>query len=95
MQNLKVRVSALTSPSGEIPAGRIEVRLATYWNVGYPAYTTVNTYRRVPELLERVTVHTTPAGECQSYWLTVHVPDDAKPGTTSDDARRPALLRIE
>ena len=80
LQNLKVRVSALTSPSGEIPAGRIEVRLATYWNVGYPAYTTVKTYRRMPELLERVTVHTSPARECQWYWLTVHVPDDTRPG---------------
>ncbi len=80
LQNLKVRVSALTSASGEVPAGRIDARLATYWNVGYPAYTTVKTYRRVPELLERVTVHTSPARECQWYWLTVHVPSDAKPG---------------
>lgn len=80
LQNLKVRVSSLKSSSGDIPAGRIDMRLATYWNVGYPAYTTLNTYRRVPELLERVTVHTSPAGECQWYWLTVHVPDDAKPG---------------
>ena len=80
LRNLKVRVSSLASPSGEIPAGRIDVRLATYWNVGHPSYTTLNTYRRVPELLERVTVHTSPAGECQRYWLTVHVPNDAKPG---------------
>ena len=80
LQNLKVRVSPLRCAEGEIPAARIEVRLATYWNVGYPAYTTVKTYRRMPELLERVTVHSSPAGECQWYWLTVHVPDDAKPG---------------
>jgi hypothetical protein len=80
LQNLKVRISSLHSSSGEIPADRIEARLATYWNVGYPAYTTLNTYRRVPELLERVTAHTSPAGECQRYWLTVHVPDGAKPG---------------
>ncbi len=80
LQNLKVRVSSLTSPAGQIPASRIDVRLATYWNVGYPAYTTLNTYRRVPELLERVTVHTSPAGECQWYWLTIHVPDDAQAG---------------
>jgi hypothetical protein len=80
LQNLKVRATSLKCSSGEIPAGRIDVRLATYWNVGYPAYTTVNTYRRVPELLERVTVHTSPARECQRYWLTVHVPDDATPG---------------
>lgn len=80
LQNLKVRVSSLTSPAGQIPASRIDVRLATYWNVGYPAYTTLSTYRRVPELLERVTVHTSPAGECQWYWLTIHVPDDAQAG---------------
>lgn len=80
LQNLKVRVSSLTSAVGEIPASQIDVRLATYWNIGYPSYTTVNTYRRVPELLERVTAHTSPAGECQRYWLTVHVPDAAKAG---------------
>ena len=78
--NLKVRVSPLTSSAGEIPADRIDVRLGTYWKVGYPSYTTVNTYRRTPELLERVTVHSSPAGECQRYWLTIHVPDDAKAG---------------
>ena len=78
--NLKVRISSLLCPAGEIPADRIDVRLGTYWNVGYPSYTTIKTYRRTPELLERVTVHTSPAGECQRYWLTIHVPDDARPG---------------
>ncbi|MGA2618951.1 MAG: hypothetical protein ABSF26_15180 [Thermoguttaceae bacterium] len=78
--NLKVRVSALASAVGEIPADRIDVRLGAYWNVGYPQYTTVKTYRRTPELLERVTVHSSPAGECQRYWLTVHVPEEARPG---------------
>jgi hypothetical protein len=78
--NLKVRVSSLASAAAAIPADRIEVRLGTYWNVGYPSYTTLKTYRRTPELLERVTVHSSPAGECQRYWLTIHVPDDARPG---------------
>ncbi|MCX5685713.1 MAG: hypothetical protein NT049_18810, partial [Planctomycetota bacterium] len=80
LRNLKVRASALKCPAGEIPADRIDVRLAAYWNVGYPAYTTVTTYRRTPELLERVTVHSSPAGECQRYWLTIHVPEGAGPG---------------
>lgn len=80
LRNLKVRVSSLRSSVGEIPASCVEVRLAAYWNVGYPSYTTVNTYRRVPELLERVTVHSSAARECQWYWLTVHVPDDARAG---------------
>ena len=38
------------------------------------------TYRRTPELLERVTVHSSPASECQRYWLQVHVPEDTAPG---------------
>lgn len=80
LQNLKVRVSPLRSERGEIASESIDVRLAAFWNVGYPSYTTVQTYRRTPELLERVTVHSSPARECQWYWLTVHVPGDAKPG---------------
>ncbi len=56
------------------------MRLLTYWNIGYPRYTSRTTYRRTPELLERVTVHSSPARECQRWWLTVHVPDDAKSG---------------
>lgn len=105
LQNLKVRVSSLKSSRDEIPASRIDVRLATYWNVGYPAYTTLKTYRRVPELLERVTAHTSPAGECQWYWLIIHVPENAKPGlyrgtvTLWDDGFRlaveiPLALRV-
>ena len=95
--NLKVRVSALVSPVGEIPAARIDPRLVTYWNIGYPSYESVKTYRRTPELLERVTVHSSPAGECQRYWLTIHVPENAKPGlyvgrvTISDDGFAKAL----
>jgi len=91
LKNLRVRCSALASNAGEIPASEITVRLATYWNVGYPRYTSRDTYRRIPELLERVTVHTSPAQECQRYWIVVYVPADTKPGlysgnvTISDD----------
>ncbi len=80
LENLRVRCSSLVSETGEIPADRITVRLVTYWNVGYPRYTSRSTYRRTPELLERVTVHSSPAGECQRYWIQVHVPKDARPG---------------
>ncbi len=80
LQNLKVRCSSLTCEAGEIPTTAITVRLVTYWNVGYPSYTSRSTYRRTPELLERVSVHSSPRGECQQYWIEVHVPEDAKPG---------------
>jgi hypothetical protein len=80
LQNLKVRCSSLTCDVGEIPAAEITVRLVTYWNVGYPRYTSRSTYRRTPELLERVSVHSSPPGECHRYWTQIHVPNEAKPG---------------
>ena len=80
LQNLKVRCSSLTCEAGAIPTAAITVRLVTYWNVGYPRYTSRSTYRRTPELLERVSVHSSPQGECQRYWIQVHVPEGTKPG---------------
>jgi hypothetical protein len=79
LQNPKVRCSSLTCDVGEIPVSEITVRLVTYWNVGHPRYTSRSTYRRTPELLERVSVHSSPPGECQRYWILIHVPSDAKP----------------
>jgi len=80
LKNLRVRVSALRGPAGKIPASEITVRLATYWNVRYPRYSSQGTFRRVPELLERVTVHTSAAKECQRWWITIHVPENAARG---------------
>ena len=80
LQNLRVRCSSLTCDTGEIPVSEITVRLVTYWNVGYPRYTSRSTYRRTPELLERVSVHSSGPGECQRYWILVHVPNNANSG---------------
>lgn len=80
LENFRVQVSSLRSPDGVIDASWITVRLVTYWNMGYPRYTSRDTYRRVPELLERVNVHSSPRGECQRWWIQIHVPDDAKAG---------------
>lgn len=91
LKNLKVRVSSLKSDGEEIDAEQIEVRLVTYWNMGFPRYTSRKTYRRLPELLEQVTQHSSPAKQCQRWWLTVHVPEETKAGlyrgtaTVSDD----------
>ena len=91
LKNLKVRVSNLQGAGGEIGAQQISVRLVTYWNMGFPRYTSRETYRRLPELLERVTEHSSPAKECQRWWLTVHVPEGTTAGlyrgtvTVSDD----------
>ena len=80
LQNLKVRCSPLTCGVGEIPTTKITVRLVTYWNVGYPRYTSRTTYRRTPELLERTSVHSSPQGECQRYWIRIQLPQDTRPG---------------
>lgn len=80
LKNLSVRCSDLTSGSNRIAASQIDVRLLTYWNTGYPRYASRETYRRVPEFLESVTAHSSPAKECQRWWLTIHVPEDAKKG---------------
>lgn len=91
LKNLKVRVSSLQGERGKIDAEQISVRLVTYWNMGFPRYTSRETYRRLPELLESVTEHSSPAKQCQRWWLTVHVPDGAPAGqyrgtvTVSDD----------
>ena len=80
LENLQVHCSGLSSSTSTISASQIDTRLLTYWNIGFPKYTSRDTYRRLPELLERVTVHSSPAKECQRWWLTVHVPGDASPG---------------
>jgi len=43
-------------------------------------YYSEGTYRRLPELLEQVTLNDAAAGECQRYWVRIHVPADAAPG---------------
>ncbi|MGI6456354.1 MAG: hypothetical protein ACOX5R_12140 [bacterium] len=80
LENFRVQVSPLKSSEDTIETSDITVRLLTYWNIGYPRYTSRETYRRLPELLERVTVHSSPKGECQRWWLQIHVPEDASPG---------------
>ena len=80
LQNLKVRCSPLTCDAGEIPEHAdhrapghlLECRVsALYLSIHVPAYARAS---------RAVTVHSSPAGECQRYWLRVHVPEDAKPG---------------
>ena len=75
-----VRCSDLVAGAERIASAAVDVRLVTYWNIRYPRYASEGTYRRLPELLERVTVHSSAKGECQRWWLTIHVPESAKAG---------------
>ncbi|MFV1995114.1 MAG: glycoside hydrolase domain-containing protein, partial [Verrucomicrobiales bacterium] len=81
LENFRLRVSDLRSPDGNvIESSQLTPRLQTYWNIGYPRYASRETYRRVPELLERVDTHSSPAHEAQRWWIQVHVPTDAPAG---------------
>ncbi|MFA6815797.1 MAG: hypothetical protein WCS73_05830 [Lentisphaeria bacterium] len=82
LKNLRVRVSGFYKGPDVIPSSAISVQLQTYWQIPYPHYVTSGDFfwRRMPELLEPVTVHTSAAEVCQRYWLTIKVPKDAVPG---------------
>lgn len=81
LQNFRVKVSNLTGPDGgTIDTSHLTVRIQTYWNMGYPSYASRETYRRLPELMELVECHSSPARECQRWWIQVHVPVNAKAG---------------
>jgi len=77
----KVEVSDLKLPSGPpIPSADIEIRRAKYMRAR-PNYTVLNQYRWVPDpLMPYSAGEPLTAKENACYWLTVHVPANAKPG---------------
>lgn len=77
---ISVQCSDLTFGTEHIPASAIDVRLVTYWNVRYPHYNSDKTYRRLPELLEKVDSFSMQKGECYRWWLSIHTPTGAKAG---------------
>lgn len=78
--NLRVSIGALSGPAGAVPAEAFDVRHGRYADMRYPLYTSKGTYRRVAELLEKGEGFSFPAKECQQWWITVKVPENAKPG---------------
>jgi hypothetical protein len=102
--NMRVELSDLRCGTSRISADRLDLRLVTEWAMRYPRYTS-DTWRRIPELLEKVTASSFASGTCQRYWLTLHTPEDAQPGlysgcaTICDDlsgraVRLPILFRV-
>jgi glycosyl hydrolase family 123 len=80
IKDLRVKVSALKSDNAEIKTSDLDLRAVTYWNLRFPRYTSKDTYRAVPELLEKVNSIDLTKEVCQRFWLKVHIPSDAKPG---------------
>lgn len=80
LKDVSLQCSELVSGENRIGAESIDIRLVTHWNMRYPQYNSEGTYRRLPELLEKVDSFTSAKGECQRWWITIHVPEDAQPG---------------
>ena len=58
-------------------------RLVTYWKTyfGKRWYRMMqHRLQLLPQLLERVTVHSSPAGQSQRYWITLTIPEKSKSG---------------
>ena len=70
----KVTVSDL----GPVRGADVDVRRVAFMKAR-PNYTVQERYRIVPDVLERFN-GSLPEGENVRFWLTVHVPEDAKPG---------------
>jgi glycosyl hydrolase family 123 len=85
LHNFKVRISSLKCGKFVIPKENIRISLLTYWNVRYPTYNSRETYKIMPELLERVTVDNMQAKECHRYWITVKVPENIPHGIYSGE----------
>jgi len=75
LHRAEVKVAAL----GPVPAGEIEVRKVRYMKARRN-YSDRGLYRMVPDILDRWQAGPLPANENATFWLTVHVPDQAKPG---------------
>lgn len=97
LKNVRVTASELASRKNLIPCDKTDVRLVTCRNINYPGYTSKDTYRKMPELLEKVTVNNIPEKESQRYWLKITVPENTAPGlytgtvTVSSDEADEAL----
>lgn len=104
IRNMRAELSDLRCGASRIGTDRLDLRLVTEWPMRYPRYTS-DTWRRVPELLEKANAASFASGTCQRYWLTIHTPEDAQPGlysghvTLYDDlsggaVRLPILFRV-
>lgn len=91
LDGVVLSVGDLRGPEGHsIPADSVDVRQVKCWPVR-TQYAARSTYTVVPEILNPVRATDVDAGACRRYWVTVRVPDTARPGTY----RGEATLRIE
>ena len=75
LRQTSIGVTAL----GPVPATAIDVRKVRYMKARRN-YSATGFYRIVPDVLDRWTGGPLTAGENATFWLTLRVPDDARPG---------------
>jgi hypothetical protein len=80
LKNISVSATDLKSEAEIIPSRNIDIRLVTFYDIRFPLYRSTNTFRRMPELLEKVKYHSCLAHECQRYWVIIKVPESARGG---------------
>jgi hypothetical protein len=81
LQQLHLQVSDLKGPSGSrIAAGNITARQIRCWPTRTDYHAGTITYKITPELLDPVTPDDLENGQSRRYWLTVQVPENARPG---------------
>ena len=83
LEQVRLTTGILSGPSGEIPVKATEVRSVRFMTrSGESRWGRFNEtiMHDVPHFLEKRNTLTITTGWSQPYWLTVAVPDDAKPG---------------
>lgn len=83
LQRCEVLVSDLRGP-GIIPSEEVEIRKVRFV-YARPNYDQLFSYHVVPDILDRYTPGDLHNGMNHRFWLTVHVPEDATPGTYRAD----------
>ncbi|MDD4869676.1 MAG: hypothetical protein PHR77_03880, partial [Kiritimatiellae bacterium] len=76
--SVTVKISDLKCGKNVISASTIDIRRVRYLNAR-PNYTTLHVYRVVPDVLMPYEPSPLVSDENTTFWLTVHVPDNAKP----------------
>jgi len=79
LSGAKVVAGDLRSGDAVIPAASIDVRSVRYMLVR-PNYSTFFSYHVAPDVLERHATLDLRKGRNQRFWITLHVPEDAKAG---------------
>ncbi|NLY02533.1 MAG: hypothetical protein GXY83_41165 [Rhodopirellula sp.] len=79
LAGIKVTPGELRSETSAIASDQIDVRYVRYMLVR-PNYSAFFSYHVAPDVLEQRESVDTKRGENQRFWITVKVPDDARPG---------------